>query len=136
MAGPDLEAAGEGRFEFYSSIWHQGTVYPMVTVLRRDARAGDRSGAVRRDEPETVVAGWPALAAAVLAKNAPLLAERCDADVARTASPFAVTPPLGRRIEVLDETPATLPADPQRSAETDVELRPMYRRLVRDLRNG
>ncbi len=121
----------------------------MVTVLRRDARAGDRSGAVRRDEPETVVAGWPALAAAVLTKNAPSLPERCDADVARTASPFAVVPPLGRRLEVLIGTPAveppghpvagvpaTLSVDPQESAATDVELRPVYRRLVRDLRNG
>jgi hypothetical protein len=112
----------------------------MVTVLRRDARAGDHSGAVRREEPETVVAGWPALAAAVLSKNAPSLPERCDADVFRTASPFAVTPPLGRRLEVLNETaagtPATLPADPQESAATDVEVRQVYRRLVRDLRNG
>ncbi|WP_327002100.1 DUF4259 domain-containing protein [Dactylosporangium sp. NBC_01737] len=116
----------------------------VVTVLRRDARAGDRSGAVRRDEPETVVAGWPALAADVLTKNTPSLPERCDADVARTASPFAVTPPLGRRLEVLTEaaeppaagTPPTLSADPQESAATDVEVRPVYRRLVRDLRNG
>ena len=107
-----------------------------VTVLRRDARAGDHSGAVRRSEPGAVIAGWPALAAGVVAKNASSLPERCDADVARTASPFAVTPPLGRRIEMLAETPPTLPADPEESAETDVELRPMYRRLVRDLRNG
>jgi hypothetical protein len=108
----------------------------MVTVLRRDARAGDRSGAVRRDEPEAVVAGWPALAADVLARNTPLLPERCDTDVARTASPFAVTPPIGRRIEVLAEAPATLTVDPAECAATDVELHPMYRRLVRDLRNG
>ncbi|MEV4510060.1 M48 family metallopeptidase [Dactylosporangium sp. NPDC049525] len=108
----------------------------IVTVLRRDARAGDHAGVVRRDEPEAVVAGWPVLAAGVVAKNASAMAERCDADVARTASPFAVDPPLGRRIEVLAEAPAALPADPEESAATDVELRPMYRRLVRDLRNG
>ena len=103
---------------------------------RRDARAGDHSSAVQRDEPEAVVAGWPTLAADVVANNAPSMPERCDTDVARTASPFAVTPPLGRRIEMLAEAPATLPADPQESAEIDVEMRPMYRRLVRDLRNG
>ena len=109
----------------------------VVTVLRRDARAGDRSGAVRRDEPEAVVAGWPALAAGVVAKSAPSMPALCDADVARTVSPFAVTPPLGRRIEVLAEPLAkALAADPDESAETDVELRPLYRRLVRDLRNG
>ncbi|GAA3233683.1 hypothetical protein ACFO1B_23365 [Dactylosporangium siamense] len=112
----------------------------MVTVLRRDARAGDRSGAVPRDEPQAVVAGWPVLAAEVLATAAPSMPARCEADVTRHASPFAVTPPLGRRLEMLTDAPPPLPADgwadPQESAETDVELRPMYRRLVRDLRNG
>ncbi len=110
----------------------------MVTVLRRDARAGDHPGAARRDDPETVVAGWPALAADVVAKNAPSMAQRCEADVERAASPFAVTPPLGRRIEVLAplDTPASLPTDLEESAATDEELRPMYQRLVRDLRSG
>lgn len=107
----------------------------MVTVLRRDARAGDLAG-VLRDEPETVVAGWPALAAGVVAGNAPSMAQRCESDVERAASPFAVTPPLGRRLEVLADAPAVLPADPEESAAIDVELRPRYRRLVRDLRNG
>ena len=80
------------------------------------------------------------------------MAQRCESDVERTASPFAVTPPLGRRIEVLASTSAVVPADPSavlpsdpsgvvpvdvdESAATDVELQPMYRRLVRDLRNG
>lgn len=31
IASPDPETAGEGQYEFASSIWHQGTVYP-VTV--------------------------------------------------------------------------------------------------------
>ncbi|MFC6023713.1 hypothetical protein ACFP2T_47120 [Plantactinospora solaniradicis] len=32
MASPDPEVAGEGRFDFASSIWHQGTVYPVTAV--------------------------------------------------------------------------------------------------------
>ncbi|MFG2043849.1 hypothetical protein [Dactylosporangium sp. NPDC048998] len=32
MADPDLEAADEGRDGFYSSIWHQGSVYPVTVV--------------------------------------------------------------------------------------------------------
>ncbi|MET7419727.1 M48 family metallopeptidase [Dactylosporangium sp. NPDC005555] len=136
LAADDRAAAVAGTPQVRAVLATRLLAESMVTVLRRDARAGDRSGAVRRDEPEAVVAAWPALAAAVLAKNAPSLPERCDADVARTASPFAVTPPLGRRIETLTEAPVVLPSDPAESAATDVELRPMYRRLVRDLRNG
>lgn len=136
LAADARAAAVAGTPEVRSVLATRLLAESMVTVLRRDARAGDRSGAVRRDEPEAVVAGWPALAAGVLTKNAPSLTERCEADVMRTASPFAITPPLGRRIEMLAEATATLAADPDESAETDVELRPMYRRLVRDLRNG
>ncbi|MDG6110025.1 M48 family metallopeptidase [Dactylosporangium aurantiacum] len=136
LAADARAAAAAGTADVRSVLATRLLAESMVTVLRRDARAGDRSSAVRRDEPETVVAGWPALAAAALAENLPLLPDRCDADVARNASPFAVTPPLGRRIEVLADVPGTLAADPEESAETDVELRPMYRRLVRDLRNG
>ncbi|MBO0867264.1 MAG: hypothetical protein J2P15_01745, partial [Micromonosporaceae bacterium] len=33
MASPDPETAREGRFEFSSSIWHQGTVYPVTVVV-------------------------------------------------------------------------------------------------------
>src|SRR5258707_15493898 len=33
MASPDPETAGEGRYEFGSSIWHQGTVYPVTVVV-------------------------------------------------------------------------------------------------------
>jgi hypothetical protein len=109
---------------------------PMVTVLRRDARAGDRSSVVRREEAETVVTGWPALAALIMAQNAPMLAERCASNVERTASPFAVTPPLGHRAQVLADAPAGPLIDLGESALTDRELRFMYRRLVRDLRNG
>lgn len=111
-------------------------VESVVTVLRRDARAGDRSGVVQRDEPHAVIARWPTLTAEALARTAPSMSERCEADITRNASPFAVTPPLGRRIQMLTEAPPALPADPQESADTDVELQPMYRRLVRDLRNG
>ncbi|MGI5183403.1 M48 family metallopeptidase [Dactylosporangium sp. CA-152071] len=136
LAADARAAAVAGTPQVRSVLATRLLVEPMVTVLRRDARAGDRSGVVRRDEPEVVVAGWPALAAALVAKHAPSMPELCDADVARTASPFAVTPPLGRRIEMLTETQATPAADPDESAATDVELRPMYRRLVRDLRNG
>jgi hypothetical protein len=64
------------------------------------------------------------------------MAERCAADVGNTASPFAVTPPLGRRAEVLADAPAVLLIDLRESAETGPELRLMYRRLVCDLRNG
>ncbi|MGW3608141.1 hypothetical protein [Micromonospora sp. NPDC005161] len=32
MADPDPEAADEGRDGFYSSIWHQGSVYPVTVV--------------------------------------------------------------------------------------------------------
>jgi hypothetical protein len=136
LAGDARAAAVAGSAAVRSVLAVRLLAEPVATVLRRDARAGDRSGAVRRDAPEAVVAGWPALAADVLARNGPALPERCDADVDRTASPFAVTPPLGRRIEKLAEAPATIQADPEESALTDVELRPMYRRLVRDLRNG
>jgi hypothetical protein len=136
LAADARAAAVVGTAQIRSVLATRLLAEPIVTVLRRDARAGDRFGVVRRDEPEAVVAGWPALAADLLTKNAPSLAERCEADVKRTASPFAVTPPLGRRIEMLAEAPATLTADVAESAETDVELRPMYRRLVRDFRNG
>jgi len=136
LAADARAAAVAGTLEVRSVLATRLLAESMVTVLRRNARAGDHSSAVRRDEPDVVVAAWPGLAASVAAKNAPSMRERCDADVARTASPFAVTPPLGRRIEMLAEAVATLPADPGESAETDVELRSMYRRLVRDLRNG
>jgi hypothetical protein len=33
IADPDPEAAREGRFEFSSSIWHQGTVYPVTAQV-------------------------------------------------------------------------------------------------------
>jgi hypothetical protein len=136
LAADARAAAVAGTLAVRSVLATRLLAESVVTVLRRDARAGDHSSAVRRDEPEAVVAGWPALAADVVANNAPSMPERCDTDVARTASPFAVTPPLGRRIEMLAEAPTTLPADPQQSAQTDVELRATYRRLVRDLRNG
>jgi hypothetical protein len=136
LAADARAAAVAGTLDVRSVLATRLLAESMVTVLRRDARAGDHSSAVRRDEPEAVVAGWPVLAADVVANNAPSMPERCDTDMARTASPFAVTPPLGRRIEMLAETPATLPANPRESAQTDVELRAMYRRLVRDLRNG
>jgi hypothetical protein len=136
LAADARAAAVAGTPEVRSVLATRLLTESVVTVLRRDARAGDRSGAVRRDEPEAVVAGWPALAAAVVANNEASMPQLCDADVARAATPFAVTPPLGRRIEVLTDAPATLPPDPEASARTDVELRPMYRRLVRDLRNG
>ncbi|GAB3834586.1 hypothetical protein ACFPIJ_10665 [Dactylosporangium cerinum] len=134
-------AAAAGTPQVRSVLATRLLAESMVTVLRRDARAGDRSGgAVPRDEPQAVVARWPALAADVLAKATPSMPERCEADVTRHASPLAVNPPLGRRIEMLTEAPPSLPAnvrtEPQESAETDVELRPMYRRLVRDLRSG
>ncbi|MFD0592267.1 hypothetical protein ACFQZ4_06580 [Catellatospora coxensis] len=32
MADQDPQTADEGRVEFYSSIWHQGTVYPVTVV--------------------------------------------------------------------------------------------------------
>ncbi|MBF9132028.1 hypothetical protein I0C86_24115 [Plantactinospora sp. S1510] len=32
MASPDPEVAREGRYDFASSIWHQGTVYPVTVV--------------------------------------------------------------------------------------------------------
>jgi hypothetical protein len=136
LAADARAAAVAGTLPVRSVLATRLLAESMVTVLRRDARAGDHSGVVRRDEPEAVVAGWPALAAGVVANNAPSMPQWCDADVARTASPFAVTPPLGRRIEVLAEAPATLTADPGESAETDVELCARYHRLVRDLRNG
>ncbi len=133
----DARATGvAGTREVRSVLATRLLAESMVTVLRRDARAGDSSLAVRRDEPEVVVAGWPALAAGVVARDAPSMPERCDADMALTASPFAVTPPLGRRIEMLAEGPAPTTADLGESAKTDVELRPMYRRLVRDFRNS
>ncbi|MBO3739012.1 hypothetical protein [Actinoplanes flavus] len=33
IASGDPEAAGEGRYEFASSIWHQGTVYPATAEV-------------------------------------------------------------------------------------------------------
>ncbi|MEV6303634.1 HEAT repeat domain-containing protein [Actinoplanes sp. NPDC051861] len=33
IASPDPEVAGEGRYDFHSSIWHQGTVYPVTAEV-------------------------------------------------------------------------------------------------------
>lgn len=136
LAADGRAAAVAGSAEVRSVLATRLLAESVVTVLRRDARAGDHSGAVHRDAPETVAARWPALTTDVVAKNAPSMPQRCAADVTRTASPFALTPPLGHRIEALPESPPTQLSDEQESAATDVELQPMYRRLVRDLRNG
>ncbi|GGN07784.1 HEAT repeat protein [Actinoplanes campanulatus] len=33
IASPDPEKAGEGRYDFFSSIWHQNTVYPVTAEV-------------------------------------------------------------------------------------------------------
>ena len=33
IASPDAEVADEGRYELFSSIWHQGTVYPVTAEV-------------------------------------------------------------------------------------------------------
>ncbi|MET7400550.1 hypothetical protein ABZS66_44440 [Dactylosporangium sp. NPDC005572] len=50
IADPDPEVAGEGRYDFGSSIWHQGTVYPVtVVVVPFLAELATTPGVHRRD---------------------------------------------------------------------------------------
>ncbi|MEV6930740.1 hypothetical protein AB0M46_40490 [Dactylosporangium sp. NPDC051485] len=103
----------------------------IVTVLRRDAKAGDHAGAAawaqRRGPVLPLVAAWPALAAAVRAAHPVAPA---DGDGGAGEYP----PPLGQRVAALPpEEPGELDLDP---SGTDAELEPVYRRMVGDLRAG
>jgi hypothetical protein len=101
----------------------------IVTVLRRDARAGDHAGpaawALRRAPVLPLVAAWPALAAEVRAAH----------PVAPAADNGGEYPPsLGQRMAALPPNePGELDLD---VSGTDAELEPFYRRIVGDLRAG
>ncbi|WP_203829341.1 hypothetical protein [Actinoplanes palleronii] len=90
IASPDPEAAGEGRFAFYSSLHHQGSVYPAtVAAIPFLADLAMRPGVHGRDElldslgllcaPGTSSAGTRAAVAAVSDRLRPALH---DPDVA------------------------------------------------------
>jgi heat shock protein HtpX len=103
----------------------------IVTVLRRDARAGDHAGpaawALRRAPVLPHVAAWPALAAEVRATH-PVAPAAGDGDAGE------YPPSLGQRVAAL---PPDEPGELHLAASgTDAELEPLYRRIVSDLRAG
>jgi len=103
----------------------------IVTVLRRDARAGDHAGAAawaqRRGPVLPLVAAWPALAAEIRAAH-PVAPAGGDGGAGE------YPPSLGQRVAALPpEEPGELDLDP---SGTDAELEPVYRRMVGDLRAG
>ncbi|MFC4065861.1 hypothetical protein [Actinoplanes subglobosus] len=103
VADPDPEAAGEGWFEFCSSIWHQGTVYPVTVravpflielavtdgVHRRDRllhALGSLTDPDRCDGPDL-----PAVREAIVAGSAALRPPIGDPDPAvRAAAAYAL----------------------------------------------
>lgn len=98
----------------------------IVTVLRRDARAGDHaaSRSLRRAAVLPVVTAWPALAAEVRAAHPGPPPD--DGGAGYPPSP-------GRRAALPPAAPATLHLD---TVPTDAELEPLYQRIVLDLRSG
>jgi heat shock protein HtpX len=103
----------------------------IVTVLRRDARAGDHAGAAawaqRRGPVLPLLAAWPTLAAEVRAA-------RPVAPAVDDGNAGEYPPSFGQRVAALPPAePGELDLDP---SGTDTELEPVYRRVVGDLRAG
>ncbi|WP_328476569.1 hypothetical protein OHA21_22225 [Actinoplanes sp. NBC_00393] len=94
IASPDPEVAGEGRYEFASSFWHQGTVYPVTAeAVPFLIELATTDGVHQRDhllrllgalcDPEQADgAAQPLVRAAVAVHSGPLLPLLADPDPA------------------------------------------------------
>jgi hypothetical protein len=115
IASPDAETAADGRYEFASSIWHQGTVYPVtVAVLPFVVELATTAGVHKRDHLLRMLGGLcdaeesdgaelPAVRAGIAVHAEVLLRQVEDPDpVVREAAAYAVAhcaPRVGAALE-------------------------------------
>ncbi|WP_432973467.1 hypothetical protein [Dactylosporangium sp. CA-233914] len=104
MADPDPEAASEGRYGFYSSIWHQGSVYPVTVVAVPFLVELATTPGVHEREDLLVTLGMltdpeqsngpdlPAVRDAIAARSGALVPQLADADPeVRAGAAYALT---------------------------------------------
>ncbi|MBG0567255.1 HEAT repeat domain-containing protein [Actinoplanes aureus] len=118
IADPDPEVAGDGRFDFHSAIWHQGTVYPVTVaavpflielattpgVHRRDMLL--HTVGVLGDPGQSYGDDLPAVRAALAAHSDTLLPQLADPDPGvREAAAFALAHSGPQRLSLVQPEP-------------------------------